>query len=235
MTQYRAGQEAGAAPRPADGEAQARPIRVMIVDDHPMVRRGLAAFLKVSSGLEFVGEAGDGQEAVRLCTQFRPDVILMDLVMPIMSGAAATRDIRAKCPQVQVVALTSFQDKELVHEALEAGAISYLLKNVTADELAGAIRAAWAGRSTLAPEAMQALVQDANQEPALGFDLTTREREVLALMVQGLSNPNIAERLIVTRSTAKAHVSSILSKLGVTNRAEAISLALRHHLVPEEH
>src|SRR5512136_1827817 len=118
-----------------EGGTQARPIRVMIVDDHPMVRRGLAAFLKGSSGLQFVGEAGDGQEAVRLCDQLQPDVVLMDLVMPKMSGAAAARAIRAKCPQVQVIALTSFQEKELVREALEAGAISYLLKNVTADEL----------------------------------------------------------------------------------------------------
>ncbi len=232
MTEYRADQEPAVSSRPAEGEPQAKPIRVMIVDDHPMVRRGLAAFLKASSGLQYVGEAGDGQEALLLCDRFQPDVILMDLVMPAMSGAAAARAIRAKCPRVQIIALTSFQDKELVREALEAGAISYLLKNITADELASAIRAAWAGRSTLAPEAMQALVQSANEEPAPGFDLTAREREVLALMVQGLNNPDIAERLVVTRSTAKAHVSSILSKLGVTNRAEAISLALRHHLVP---
>lgn len=231
MTESRADQEPAVSSRPAEGEAQAKPIRVMIVDDHPMVRRGLAAFLKASSGLQYVGEAGDGQEALLLCDRFQPDVILMDLVMPAMSGAAAARAIRARCPRVQIIALTSFQEKELVREALEAGAISYLLKNVTADELASAIRAAWAGRSTLAPEAMQALVQTASEEPAPGFDLTAREREVLALMVQGLSNPDIAERLVVTRSTAKAHVSSILSKLGVTNRAEAISLALRHHLV----
>lgn len=231
MAEFRTERGSGSPARPRQGEPEAEPIRVMIVDDHPMVRRGLAAFLKASPNLEFVGEAGDGQEAVRLCDRFQPDVILMDLVMPTMSGAAATQAIRAKSPQVQVIALTSFQEKELVREALEAGAISYLLKNVTADELASAIHAACAGRSTLAPEAMQALVQAASQEPAPGFDLTPREREVLELMVQGLSNPDIAERLIVTRSTAKAHVSSILSKLGVANRAEAVSLALRHHLV----
>ncbi len=210
---------------------ESKPIRVMIVDDHPMVRRGLAAFLKVSPDLQLVGEADDGREALRLCEQLQPDVVLMDLVMPVMSGSAATRAIRDKYPQVQVVALTSFQEKELVREALEAGAISYLLKNVTADELASAIRAACAGRSTLAPEAMQALVESASQEPVPGFDLTPREREVLELMVQGLSNPEIAERLIVTRSTAKAHVSNILSKLGVANRAEAIAFALQNKLV----
>ena len=206
-------------------------IRVMIVDDHPMVRRGLAAFLKAKPDLELVGEAGNGEEALSMCDEAQPQVVLMDLVMPKISGAKTTQAIRAKCPHVQVIALTSFQDKELVREALEAGAISYLLKNVTADELADAIRAAHAGRSTLAPEAIQALVQTAAAGPALGHDLTPREREVLALMVEGMSNPEIAERLVVTRSTAKAHVSNILSKLGVSNRAEAVALALQHRLV----
>ncbi len=210
---------------------ESKSIRVMLVDDHDMVRRGLAVFLKVKPDLECVGEARDGREAVELCAQVQPDVILMDLVMPEMSGAAATREIRARWPQVQVIALTSFQEQELVREVLEAGAIGYLLKNVTADELAGAIRNAHAGRSTLAPEALQVLVQRAGQEPAPGSDLTAREREVLALMVQGLSNPQIAERLVVSRATAKAHVSNILSKLGVSNRAEAISVALRQRLV----
>jgi NarL family two-component system response regulator LiaR len=208
----------------------------MIVDDHSMVRRGLATILKVKSDLELVGEANNGREAVQMCKESQPDVILMDLVMPEMGGAEATELIRKECPSIQVIALTSFQEKELVREALQAGAIGYLLKNVSADDLAAAIREAHAGRSTLAPEAIQALIQAdspgaiSDQEPSETFGLTPREREVLALMVEGLNNPEIAERLVVSRSTAKAHVSNILSKLGVSNRAEAITMALQHRL-----
>ena len=207
------------------------PIRVMVVDDHDMVRRGLAAFLRVKPDLKLVAEARNGQEAVELCAERQPDVILMDLVMPQMDGATATRLIRERCPQIQVIALTSFQEQALVEQALQAGAISYLLKNVSANDLADAIRSAHAGRSTLAPEAVQALVQATGHEPNLGHDLTPREREVLALMVKGLHNPEIAARLTVSHSTAKAHVSNILAKLGASSRMEAISLALQHKLV----
>jgi len=207
-------------------------IRVLIVDDHAVVRKGLAAFLKAFHDLELVGEAGSGAEAVRRCQEGAADVVLMDLVMPGMDGAEATRAIRQACPRVQVIALTSFEEKELVQRALQAGAIGYLLKNVSAHELADAIRAAYVGRPTLAPEAAQALIHAATQPPAPGQDLTGREREVLALMVEGLNNPDIAERLVVSQSTVKFHVSSILSKLGVASRTEAVALAIKHHLVP---
>jgi two-component system, NarL family, response regulator LiaR len=209
----------------------ATPIRVLIVDDHAMVRRGLAAFLKAKPDLLLVGEASNGGEAITRCEQLQPNVVLMDLMMPGMGGAEATRIIRGRWPDVQVIALTSFGDKELVREALAAGALSYLLKNVSAEDLAEAIRAASVGRSTLAAEAVQALIQPAQSEPALSDRLTAREREVLALMVKGLTNPEIAERLVVSRATAKAHVSNVLSKLGVSNRAEAVVMALQRKLV----
>lgn len=208
-----------------------QPIRVMIVDDHNVVRSGLAAFLSVYDDLILAAEAGGGEEAVRLCSEARPDVVLMDLMMPGMDGAAATKAIREQCPDIQVVALTSFRDEELVQGALRAGAIGYLLKNVTADELAEAIRAAHAGRPTLAPEATQALIQATVRPDEPQFDLTPRELEVLGLMVQGLSNKEIAERLVISHSTVKFHVSSILSKMGVASRTEATMVAVKHKLV----
>ena len=207
------------------------PIRVLVVDDHTMVRRGLATFLKVFDNLNLAGEAASGQEAIQLCASLQPDVVLMDMVMPDMDGATATRLIRKQWPQIQVLALTSFKEEILVQSALQAGAIGYLLKDVTADELAQAIHAAHAGRSTLSPEAAQALVHATSQPPAPGIDLTERELEVLALMVDGLNNTQIAAKLTVSPSTVKSHVSSILAKLGVASRTEAVSLALRNRLV----
>jgi NarL family two-component system response regulator LiaR len=215
--------------------SKSKPIRVMLVDEHAVVRSGLAAFLMVFDDLELVGEATGGEESVRMCDHVQPDVVLMDLVMPGMDGADATRAIREKCPHIQVIALTSFKEQDLVERALQAGAIGYLLKNVAADELADAIRAAHSGKPTLAPEAAQVLIEAITHptQPALGHDLTPREREVLALMVEGLNNPQIAERLVVSRSTVKFHVSSILSKLGAASRTEAAAMAVQHHLLKE--
>ncbi len=208
-----------------------QPIRVMLVDDHAMVRRGLATFLKVFDDLQLAGEAETGEAAIPLCAEVLPDVILMDMVLPVMDGAATTRIIRKQFPQIQVIALTSFKEGELIKKALEAGAIGYLLKDVTADELAQAIRAAHSGRATLSPEVAQSLVQNTNQPPAPGLDLTEREREVLTLMIEGLNNTQIAGRLTVSPSTIKSHVSNILSKLNVASRTEAVTLALRNKLI----
>jgi len=207
------------------------PIRVVIVDDHLMVRRGLATFLKVFKDFNLVGEADSGESAIQLCEKLQPDVVLMDMVMQNMDGAAATRLIRKQCPSTQIIALTSFKDDILVKSALQAGAISYLLKGVSAEELAQAIRAAYAGRPTISPEATEALIQAASQEDVAPVqDLTEREHEVLLLMVEGLNNTQIAGRLTVSPSTIKSHVSSILAKLGVASRTEAVALALRHKL-----
>jgi NarL family two-component system response regulator LiaR len=206
-------------------------IRVLLVDDHAMLRQGLATFLKVYDDLELAGEAASGEAAIQLCAQLAPDVVLMDMVMPEMDGVTATRAIRQQYPKVQVIALTSFKDKGLVQDALQAGAIGYLLKDVSADTLAQAIRAAHAGRATLSPEAAQALAYAAAQPPTPGHDLTERERDVLILLVEGLNNRQIADRLVVSPSTVKSHVSHILAKLGVASRTEAAALAVRRGLV----
>ena len=208
-----------------------QPIRVMLVDDHTMVRRGLATFLKVFNDLQLAGEAESGAAAIQLCAEIQPDVVLMDMAMPDMDGATATRTIRQQFPQVRVIVLTSFKEGDMVKNALEAGAIGYLLKDVSADELARAIRAAHSGQATLSPQAAQALVEKTSQPPAPGLDLTEREREVLVLMIEGLNNTQIAGRLTVSPSTVKSHVSNILSKLRVASRTEAVTLALRNRIV----
>ena len=209
----------------------ARPIRVMLVDDHTVVRSGLGAVLSTSDDMLLVAEAGDGEEAVRICQRATPDVVLMDLLMPKMDGVAATKAILAACPQIKIIALTSFKEKEYVEGALKAGATGYLLKNVSADELVAAIRRAVSGQPSLSPEAAQVLIKRVNEPAGPTYDITEREQEILALMVEGLSNADIAERLIVSQSTVKFHVSNILSKLGVASRTEAVALALKHNLV----
>jgi NarL family two-component system response regulator LiaR len=206
----------------------------MIVDDHSMMRTGLRYTLRSFEDLELVGEAGSGAEALELCAEVEPEVILMDMLMPGMDGAKTTQLIRQSHPRIQIIVLTSFQEKDLVERALQAGAIGYLLKNATAEELAQAIRAANAGRPTLAQEATESLIQSSRQKPQLGYDLTDREREVLILMAKGLTNAQIAERLMLSMSTVKFHIRNILSKLGAANRAEAVNLAWQHNLIEDK-
>ncbi len=208
-------------------------IRVMMVDDHILVRRGMAVFLSGFDDLELVGEAGTGREALDLCATAQPDVILMDIMLPDTDGITITRTIRAQYPNVQVVMLTSSLDEGLVRSALQAGAIGYMLKNIAIDEMAATIRAVHAGKPTLSPEAAQTLINMAVQprKSANTYQLTERERTILDLMVQCLNNQEIADQLFVSRATVKAYVSTILSKLGVKSRVEAVRLAVEQSLI----
>jgi two-component system, NarL family, response regulator LiaR len=207
------------------------PIRVLLVDDHEMVRRGLGVFLAAFDDLALVGEAANGVEALRMCGELRPDVILMDIMMPEMGGIEATRKICSQYTHTKVVAMTSFDAENLVQKALQSGAIGFLLKNASIDELASAIRNAHVGQPTLSPEATQVLITAATQPPKPGYDLTRREIDVLAQLVEGLNNPEIARKLSISRSTVKTHVSNILDKLGVASRVEAVRLAIENKLL----
>jgi NarL family two-component system response regulator LiaR len=210
---------------------QPRRIRVLVVDDHPMVQDGLQLFISLSAGLEHVGQAQSGEEALVKCEELMPDVILMDLIMPGMGGIEATRAIRNRYSSVQIIALTSFAEPDLVQQVLKAGAIGYVLKNVRAETLADAIRAAHDRRRVLAPEATEALVQAVQREDTGVEELSARELAVLSLVADGLTNTEIAARLWIAESTARFHVSNILSKLGAHNRAEAVRLAIEHKLI----
>jgi len=203
-------------------------IRVMIVDDHDMVREGLKVFLSTSDDIEVVGEAANGAEAVEVCAHLEPDVVLMDVLMPVMDGAEATARIRKAHPSVQVIALTSFVEQDLVERVLDAGAISYLLKDSRPESLTAAIRDARSGRGTIDSSAMQAIIH--KQQDDVGKELTPREREVLALLAAGLSNNAIAEKLFLSVGTVRLHVSNILAKLGAPNRTSAAVIAMKHGL-----
>jgi NarL family two-component system response regulator LiaR len=206
------------------------PIRIMIVDDHAVVRSGLSKFLLVNKDMQLVAEASDGAEAVQLAGLHKPDVILMDLMMPGMDGIAAAREIHQKNPSVKIIALTSFSEQNLVQGALQAGAIGYLQKNVSAADLGNAIRSAYSGRMTLSSEAAQALAQSVTQSHLPGNELTERERDVLGCMVEGLNNTEIAEKLVISLGTVKFHISNIFQKLGVDSRVEAVKLAIEQKM-----
>lgn len=205
-------------------------IKVVLVDDHDVVRRGLSSYLNITSDIIIVGEASNGQEAIEVCEKVKPDVVLMDLVMPVKDGIEATKEILDEFPDIKIIALTSFKEADMVQDVMHEGALGYLLKNVSGKELANAVRAVYRGEPALAPEITRDFVMGM-QKPRTGDDLTEREMEVLRLLVEGLSNPEIADRLVISRSTARAHVSNILAKLEVSNRAEAVALALRKRLV----
>ena len=212
---------------------EADKIRLLIVDDHKVVRNGLKVFISLYDDIEVVGEARNGQQAVEQCATHQPDVVLMDMVMPMMDGPTATRLIREQFPQVQVVALTSFDEEEIVHRAIEAGAVGYLYKDVEEDDLIDAIRSAREGRPVLAPEAMKALMDRtvAPVESPAVEPLTKREQEVLSLVAQGMTNPQIAEQLVISTSTVQFHVHNILGKLGVGTRTEAVAMAIQSKLI----
>jgi len=208
------------------------PIKVMIVDDHPVVRNGIMKMLLIFDDIELVGEAGSGMELLAYCEKTVPDVILMDMVMPGMDGLETTREVLAQYPDVKIVILTTYPKGNVVEKALEAGALGFLTKQADIDTLADAIRSAHAGRTILAPEATRALMQVKTHSPKLGSDLTMRELDVLALLVDGLSNQEIAGRLSISPATVKNHVSACMLKLGASNRAQAAVMALEHQLIP---
>jgi NarL family two-component system response regulator LiaR len=206
-------------------------IKILLVDDHAVVRSGLSKFLMVNKDFKLVGEASDGDEAVKMASLHKPDVILMDLAMPGKDGITATREIKQKYPTIKVIALTSFSDQNMVQGALQAGATGYLQKNVTAAELASAIHSAYEGKMTLSSEAVQALANSTAQPQIAGNTLTERERDVLRCMVEGMNNNEIAEKLVISLGTVKFHISNIFQKLGVDSRVEAVKMAMEQKLI----
>ena len=206
-------------------------ITVMIADDHAMVRLGLRAIVESFADFHLIGEAGDGKRAVQLCQQLHPNIILMDVMMPLLNGIEATRQVRAQCPQTQVIAITSFEDEQYIRDILQAGAMGFLLKNVSALELAAAIRSVHGGQPVLSTEATRALLKQTAQPASLQDTLSERERDVLRLMIRGMTNAEIGEALHLSPFTIKNHVSNIIAKLGASTRTEAATIAVQQKLV----
>ena len=208
-------------------------IKVLIADDHHVVRRGLLFFLKTQKDMDVVGEATNGREAVELTAKLRPDVVLMDLVMPIMDGIQATKKIKSQYPQTQVLMLTSFSDRDHVIPAIEAGAAGYQLKDIEPDDLVEAIRKLMRGENTLHPQATSQLMKESEPQielPHKLYPLTPREQDVLSELTKGKSNKEIASSLFVTEKTVKTHISNIFSKLLVQDRTQAALYAVKHGL-----
>lgn len=206
-------------------------IRIVIVDDHNMIRSSLASFLDSYEDIDLIGQANNGQRAVDLCFELKPDVVLMDLIMPVMNGVEAIKAILEQLPQTRIIALTSFKEDDLVFQALDAGASGYLLKDDTTEELIEAIRSIHAGRTIISPEAMTALLHARQKQTTLVSHLSDRELEILTLLVEGLTNRQIANQKSISLATVKFHVSSILSKLNASSRTEAVAIALQNKLV----
>ncbi len=215
----------------------AQPISVIIVDDHTVVREGVRAFLDTQPDIHVVAEAASGLEAVRLCMEYAPDVVLMDLVMPGMNGVEATRRLKRVSPRTQVIVLTSYDDDDHIFPAIQAGAISYLLKDVGPGDLADAVRKAARGEAMLHPRVAARVIRELHnmprETPAIFSELTERELDVLRLIAEGLSNAEIAQRLVISEKTVKSHVSNILNKLHLADRTQAAVLAWKEGLMKD--
>ena len=209
-------------------------IKLVIADDHDMFRDGLKMFIDKFDDLELLAEASDGEQAVLYCQQYQPDVALIDLKMPYLNGVEVISQIKASHPEIACIVLTSFVEDTLVQEALRMGAVGYLLKNADSQTLYRAVQRAVDGDNTLAPEATQALIQATTGPPEPGHDLTEREIEILQYLVQGLSNTELGQKLFISRSTVKNHISSIFGKLGVDNRTRAAAIAVQYGIVALE-
>ena len=206
-------------------------IRILLADDHSITRNGLKTILSLYDDMVLVGEASNGMDAIKICKKTNPDIILMDLDMPIMDGVSATGIIRKECPGVKVIALTSFTDKKLVNNAIKAGASSYIVKNISPDELINAIRSTFLGKIILSSQAIEAIVEEIKDPSVKKFSLTTQELNVLEFLVKGCSNKVIAQKLFISNHTVKFHVASILNKLGAGTRTEAAYIATQQNLV----